>query len=625
MIKKSWFQFLIIYIILNFASVVYATCNDSDSSLSSHDGPFIAGDTTGVFLRGWGTLYNGTGHIIGNASDRSRYYYSYNPSLNYSIFYDYCDPNNPNREWEGKCSKLYNGTQLIAEFIWIVYNDCPLGCENGACRKPDVVCIDYDKSSDITQYYNASYATGVDQLWRTGYIILANGTNVYDPTLPYSLYYDRCVSGTNQLNEARCVNGKLEFYGFQCVNGCENSSCKIAQCIDSDNGKSYDAKGNTSGQTSFFNALNNYTDTCLNISSLREYYCENKFVKNEIYSCNYGCTNGKCNFAPECTDKDSDEYSIDGGFCGIEDCDDLDSKINPNATEICDEKDNNCNELIDEDTTCELDITLNSPQGGVFNSKKIIFDLVMNQEVEELSYIDYSDERQRQQSLCRKCKEYGNTQIQIKNLKEGVHNITFIASKYGYYEEQTVSIFIDSIEPKIKKTIPKKKEYGNGSFIISYEEDNPKQITLYYGNLVNGKDDCSFNADEKTKSCTFDVDLSEFDNKSLVYSFEIEDMAGNKEQSKETEIYVDLTKPGINKLNYSIESRKVNFDIEVNEKVDLEYYDENERRPKWKSLCRRCNTYDRKKLFGLGEHNIIIRVTDKAGNTEEKDATFFIS
>lgn len=693
MTKKTWLLFLIAYIILNFARVVYASCSDSDNGINypmvgtatgqiqqgdqtssyrdfcdwqnssylteyycesdlikntsylcpygcqngackdepkcwkaddSNDRAFIPGNTTGIFLRGWGTLYNGTGHIIGNASDRSKYYYSYNPSLSYSVFYDYCDPNDPNREWEGKCSKLYNGTQLIAEFIWVVYNDCPLGCENGACRKPNIDCIDYDKSSDITRYYNASYATGPDQLWRTGYIILANGTRNYNSSLPYSLFHDHCVSGTNQLNEARCNNGKLEYEGTQCSNGCENSSCKIAQCIDSDNGKVYDTKGQTSGQISLFNNPYNYADNCLSADYLNEYYCKKGFVNNESHLCDYKCGNGKCNATPICTDNDSDGYGLEGGNCGAKDCEDHNAKINPNATEVCDEKDNNCNELIDEGVACELEISLNSPQDGVFNSKKIVFDLIMNQEVEELSYIDYSDARQRQQSLCKRCKEYGNTRIKTKNLKDGVHNLTFIANKYWDYEEKTAAIFIDSVEPKIKNTTPNKKEYGNGSFIINYEEDNPKQITLYYGYQAIGKNDCPFNIDEKTKTCMFDVNLSKYDNKSLIYSFEIEDIAGNNQQSKETEIYIDLTEPVINKLNYFIEGRKVHFDIGIGEKVDLEYYDENERRPRWRSLCRMCDNYNRKKPFGAGEHNLIIRATDKAGNSEEKRIGFII-
>lgn len=51
----------------------------------------------------------------------------------------------------------------------------------------------------------------------------------------------------------------------------------------------------------------------------------------------------------ECTDKDEDGYSLQGGVCGEVDCDDNDRTINPSAKEIKDDRiDNNCNDHIDE-------------------------------------------------------------------------------------------------------------------------------------------------------------------------------------------------------------------------------------------------------------------------------------
>src|SRR4030066_517023 len=44
-----------------------------------------------------------------------------------------------------------------------------------------------------------------------------------------------------------------------------------------------------------------------------------------------------------CTDNDGDSYAVEGGACGPVDCDDADSTINPGATEICDNKNNDCN------------------------------------------------------------------------------------------------------------------------------------------------------------------------------------------------------------------------------------------------------------------------------------------
>src|SRR4030066_1256513 len=44
-----------------------------------------------------------------------------------------------------------------------------------------------------------------------------------------------------------------------------------------------------------------------------------------------------------CTDNDGDTYAVEGGVCGPVDCNDADSSINPGATEICDNKNNDCN------------------------------------------------------------------------------------------------------------------------------------------------------------------------------------------------------------------------------------------------------------------------------------------
>jgi cysteine-rich repeat protein len=57
----------------------------------------------------------------------------------------------------------------------------------------------------------------------------------------------------------------------------------------------------------------------------------------------------------QCTDNDKDGFSIEGGSCGLVDCDDADNRIYPGAEEVCDGKDNNCDGQVDEGLTFDSD------------------------------------------------------------------------------------------------------------------------------------------------------------------------------------------------------------------------------------------------------------------------------
>ncbi|MFH1784964.1 MAG: Kazal-type serine protease inhibitor family protein [Candidatus Micrarchaeota archaeon] len=160
---------------------------------------------------------------------------------------------------------------------------CPTGyvCENGACKEAE--CSDSDGGKTI----------GVK-----GTVIESNNTSI-----------DSCVD-SNTLKEYYCNNTKIESENIACGAGniCENGICKEATCADSDGGKDEMEKGTaTKGSIS-------QSDSCSGSSAVKEYYCENNSVKNEIIDCDsgYECASGEC-VEITCVDSDGGKDKMEKG------------------------------------------------------------------------------------------------------------------------------------------------------------------------------------------------------------------------------------------------------------------------------------------------------------------------
>ncbi|MEK6934558.1 MAG: hypothetical protein AABW46_01640 [Nanoarchaeota archaeon] len=259
-------------------------------------------------------------------------------------------------------------------------------------------------------------------------------------------------------------------------------------------------------------------------------------------------------------------------------------------------------------------INLIQPVSTSYEDERVLIDVLINKRLVNLEYgIDDS----RPKGLCRNCGEYNRS----KNFKDGFHNLSVIATdKFGELDRQNVSFFVDSTEPKIKKTFPKRDKYTNGSFSVEYDEEFLHNITLHYNGSLT-KFDCPTG---KKQVCEFNVDLSEHDNETIEYWFDVGDMFFNEVQRRPIKVKVDTTVPEITKLDYNITRRRVEFDIEISEETNLEYLDENDSRPRFKRLCGNCDSYNRKKSFSAGEHNLTFRATDNAGNFDEEKLIFLI-
>src|SRR3989344_2654517 len=134
----------------------------------------------------------------------------------------------------------------------------------------------------------------------------------------------------------------------------------------------------------------------------------------------------------------------------------------------------NCGSLSNDQTDPVL--TVNSPNQNTYYSKrKVDFELTSNERV-EIEYEIVGDRRGFRR-LCSNCMSY-NRGI---TFKEGENTIRLRGTdRAGNNDLDTVTFFVDSAEPKLKKQYPKAKEYTDGTFMVEYDEENLKQVTLEY-------------------------------------------------------------------------------------------------------------------------------------------------
>ncbi|MEM4271233.1 MAG: hypothetical protein QXO70_04030, partial [Candidatus Pacearchaeota archaeon] len=213
-----------------------------------------------------------------------------NPALYGDEIYDYCDSQNL---IEYYCV----GNEKFSESY-----TCPNGCKDGKCKSKasesegmqDIACSDSDEGVNI---WLKGTATGLDE---------AGNSFIYE---------DYCVveNGTTGLIEFFCENNQVikNFFGinegcYNCVGGeCKEEKSeeekyireekKIITCYDSDNGKNYYSKGNTSIYGDDL-LLGMHFDYCKNNEIVIEFFCEGNNAISEEFICPSGneCRDGSC-------------------------------------------------------------------------------------------------------------------------------------------------------------------------------------------------------------------------------------------------------------------------------------------------------------------------------------------
>ncbi len=280
----------------------------------------------------------------------------------------------------------------------------------------------------------------------------------------------------------------------------------------------------------------------------------------------------------------------------------------------------------------ELTISSPTPE-GIFTSRSVLLDFSLD-EKSDVYYIDNINGRGRWTRVCQDCQSYSRK----RSFKEGLNDLTFKAKDVvGNEEFFEWSFFVDSKKPKIYGTEPKKGFIGS-EFSMSFSEENPKKLTLYYGNPVKGQRNKQLNLggdcyQSKGRTyCSAEVDLIDYDGQSIEYYFELEDIAGNIAKSKSIWLEVDETAPVLSNQNsFWLQgegkyNKYIYFTFNINEKNfdEINYIDYSDSKPRARTLCSRLRNgiCESKKSFRIGHHVVDIEIIDKAGNAIGKRIEF---
>jgi hypothetical protein len=109
---------------------------------------------------------------------------------------------------------------------------------------------------------------------------------------------DKCLDALH-LQEGYCQQGLSRTIVKDCVFGCRRDACVLDNpnniwsvniCNDSDGGKNYSVRGR-------INVDSDREDKCLTTHRLLEWHCKGNMATTNVYLCEFGCKDGRCESA----------------------------------------------------------------------------------------------------------------------------------------------------------------------------------------------------------------------------------------------------------------------------------------------------------------------------------------
>jgi parallel beta-helix repeat protein len=275
------------------------------------------------------------------------------------------------------------------------------------------------------------------------------------------------------------------------------------------------------------------------------------------------------------------------------------------------------------------DLIIISPEKDKIYTERRVEVKIITPFVEELYY---SDNNERDRRICRDCEEKSKK----ISFQDGEHNLSIkgmLGDNLSYFD--SIRFFIDSKNPRISKTWPRRNKFTNGKgFYIKVKEDNLKNITVSFNPEVSlDLNDCI--ESRGYNECYIDLNLTNYEEEEIEYYFTVEDIANNIAKSKPVLVKVDTTPPVLNNPDSfwyqgaGRQNRYIYFEFNITEKnfdeVSYTYID-SRGRERERRLCSRLKggSCEKKKLFSKGQNNITINIKDDANNIIQKQINFTI-